>query len=55
MRPFNTREVTCYLLWIVILGAAVGCVLWILFFAAGHKEIQMQPRPTTASMALQKP
>jgi hypothetical protein len=39
MRPFCTREIAVYLLWVAILLMAVAIVAWLVFFSPGHEPL----------------
>jgi hypothetical protein len=55
MPPFTPKEVARYLAWVGIIGAAVGALLWMLFFATGRQRIQMPGSSTPAVLVATRP
>jgi hypothetical protein len=46
MPPFNTKEVTCYLLWIAIGLMVAGIAILLIYHAQGHDRVpENKPGP----------
>ena len=51
MPPFTPKEVARYFVWVGIIGIAVAAILWMLFYAPGRKQIELQPSSASVLIA----
>jgi hypothetical protein len=50
MRPFTPREVTNYLLWVILALALVGILGWYIFQSRGHDRLPTTREGSTAQI-----
>ena len=50
--PFNRKEVTCYLLWTVIILTIVAIIGWLVFYSAGREPVHSHHQGATVQLRM---